>query len=85
MIANGGSIVIDGFQNGLIHLASYESGEESFISSLNGDWEDFEFVKDTTGLGGYWLSATQIPEPALTSIISAICVLLMFVYKRKKS
>ena len=56
------TIIIEDFHLNSIKVYSLESSIDVSKISAEG-WKDFDFVADATG-GGYWLTATAIPEPA---------------------
>ncbi len=56
------TLIIEDFHLNSIKVHSLESSIDVSKISAEG-WEDFDFVADATG-GGYWLTATAIPEPA---------------------
>lgn len=76
-------LVIDGFRNNLIHVDQKDTIIDfSLISSKDGNWKDFNFVEDVNG--GYWLNATQIPEPSTYAIILGLAVFGVALIRRRK-
>lgn len=77
-------LIFDNFRNELIHVDSIDTTLDlSLISSADGDWVDFRFEADELN-GGYWLTATYVPEPSSYAVIfGAFAMGLAFYFRRK--
>ena len=77
-------LIFDNFRNELIHVDSIDTTLDlSLISSADGDWVDFRFEAEELN-GGYWLTATYVPEPSSYAVIfGAFAMGLAFYFRRK--
>ncbi len=78
------NMVIDGFREYLIHIDSINHDDDlSLVSSKDGDWIDFKYIEDTVN-GGYWLSATNVPEPAAFAAAFGALALAFAAFRRSR-